>query len=159
MHKQYVGLIVALGCTVGALASASKAYAQDDVHSRSAQSVALSRSGGLSTTVLSIQLPAGQWVLSSTVTLVNFGPSDYTRCQLFSNDIQIGSAATMVGSPSYPGSQGDAPYVATLGITAAFSSDVDAAVALRCGHDHDTPSPHDPGYVDPGANVWAHQSA
>lgn len=137
--------IALLGCVIAALASG--AYAQDDVHVRKNSSTFLTQTPGYNTTVLSVQLPAGQWVLSSRASLVNFGPSDYTRCQLVSNDIQVGAATAFIGS--------DSTFVSTIAITGAFSSDDVATVELRCGHDVFSSNPP---YVDPHVTIWAHRS-
>jgi hypothetical protein len=128
------------------------------IHTTAAKS--LSTTGGAETTIISVILPAGSWVISATVTLVNFGPSDYTRCQIVAGTTQIGAATTMVGNPTLTGAQGSAPFVATLSTMGAFkTSAVATTVNVNCSHDHSTPPPNGPGYVDPLATLHAQKSA
>ncbi|WP_058041812.1 hypothetical protein [Streptomyces roseifaciens] len=127
-----------------------------DVVRQSSSAVQLSTAGGAHTTVVSESVPAGSWVLSANATLVSWGPSDYTRCMLYSGNTNIGGASTIVGSPG-PGSAGTGTFVTTVSVHGAFSSTSATTVSLRCGHDQDRAAGAAP-YVDPQATLWAHRS-
>lgn len=163
LHRGLVVLIagVTAAATVGGIAQAGPRTASlgtaDDVVRQTSRGVSLSPTGGVQTTVIAQSLPAGAWVLSSNVTLVSWGPSDYTRCSLYAGDAQVGGATTMIGNPNAPDGSGAAVFVATLSVQGAFSSTSDKDISLRCGHDSNRPA-NGTAYVDPGATVWAHKS-
>jgi hypothetical protein len=119
----------------------------------------LSKTGGEGVTLTSLTLPAGSWVVSAEATLVNFGPSDFARCQIYANGKQIASGATMVGNPNLSGAEGAAALVAGRGLIGAFEISTTVPAELRCLHDHNTPSGEGPRYVDAGAVLLAHKSA
>jgi len=119
----------------------------------------LSTTGGGEVTITSLSLSPGSWVVSAEATLVNFGPSDFTRCQITANGSQIASGTTMVGNPGLGGAEGAAALVAGRGLIGAFETSTTVPVELRCLHDHNTPSGAPYVYVDAGAVLWAHKSA
>jgi uncharacterized repeat protein (TIGR01451 family) len=121
----------------------------------------LSTSGATNVTIVSVSVPAGSWVLSAEGDFVNFGPSDYARCQLFAgvNPTPGGGITTTVGDPNLPGAQGPAAYVQAFAEIAAVTSATGFTASLQCSHDHDTPPPNGPPYVDAGATLWAHRSS
>jgi hypothetical protein len=117
----------------------------------------LSTAGGVYSVVESLPLPAGKWVVHADNTMVNFGPSDYTRCQLFSGATGLpGGHAAMVGDPQLFGSQGPGAYVATVSETDGVVLTAPGTVSLECGHDN--PNGSTP-YIDAGAVLWAHHAA
>lgn len=118
----------------------------------------LSHTGGQKVTIISFRLPAGAWVISSQATLVNFGPSDFTRCQIRAAGAQIASGTTMVGDPTLPGAQGPAAIVVGRGLLGSVRSSSRFTVSLRCWHDTSTPAGQPAAYVDPGAVIWARKS-
>ncbi|SHF87070.1 hypothetical protein [Streptoalloteichus hindustanus] len=128
----------------------------EDVVRQTTANVRLQPTGGTPATVLLVSLSPGSWVLSSNVTLVSWGPSDYTRCGLYVNEKGVGGAATMVGGPS-PSGEPTGVYVATLSVHGAFTSGENTTVSLRCAHDHNRTA-SEAAYVDPGATLWAHRS-
>jgi hypothetical protein len=76
----------------------------------------LSTAGGTETTILTLVLPglttaSMKYVPTASGDLVNFGPSDYTRCQIFLNTTQVGGVSTIVGDPSASGAKGPAAFV------------------------------------------------
>jgi hypothetical protein len=160
-------LLVAVGlAAIGALIFAAFASASSlraaasspptDKLAETSSNMNLSTVGGQDTTILSMTLPAGSWVISSEDTLVNFGPSDYTRCQIVAAGKQVASGSTMVGDPSQTGAEGPASFVAGRGLVGSVKSTSSFSVSLDCSHDHDTPGSNAPPYVDSGAVIWAH---
>jgi hypothetical protein len=129
-----------------------------DALAETSSSTNLSTSGGQPVTLTSLSLPAGSWVLSSETTLVNFGPSDYTRCQILAGGNQIASGTTMVGDPGIPGSQGPAAYVAGRGLIGSVHTKTVVTASLVCWHDSPTPVGQPAPYADVGAVLWAHKA-
>lgn len=153
------GVVVAGVATTAAVTGASAAEtaaeaAGQDVVRQTASNVQLSPTGGVQTTVIAETLPAGSWVLAANAMLVGWGPSDYTRCQLYAGPNQVGAATTMVGAPS-AGSAGTGVYVATVALHGAYTRPNATAVSLRCSHDTTRAAGETP-YVDPRATLWAH---
>jgi hypothetical protein len=88
---------------------------------------------------------------------VNFGPSDFTPCQIFVAGTQVAAVSALVGDPTASGNQGPAgllsPFALTGGAVNTTSSTVPAM--LRCEHDDTlgaTPN------VDSSASLWAHKT-
>ena len=120
----------------------------------------LSSTGGAFTSIITVQLPetsdGTQYVLAAQGNLVNFGPSDYTRCQILVNGTQIAAVSTMVGSPSASGNQGPASYLSPFSLTGGIKVAASGGTAtLRCWHD--TTNGATP-YVDANTSIWAHQT-
>ena len=119
----------------------------------------LSTTGGVKTTIMSIFLPQGKYVLSAAGDLVNFGPSDYARCAIFVNNVDIsasGGTATLVGNPNLLHNQGPASLLSTVAV--AGGTTVAAAgetATLQCAHDHTNGSQP---YFDSGGSMWAHKT-
>jgi hypothetical protein len=89
--------------------------------------------------------------------LVNFGPSDYTRCNLVVNGTQVAAVSTIVGDPNASGSQGAAPYLSPFSLTGGANVPATGGTgALQCWHDNSNGATP---YVDGGATVWAHKTA
>jgi hypothetical protein len=99
---------------------------------------------------------ATHYVLAAQGDLVNFGPSDYARCNLVVNGTQVAAVSAIVGDPAPTGSQGPAAYLSPFSLTGGVNVPATGGTAvLRCWHDDTngaTPS------VDTGASVWAHQT-
>jgi hypothetical protein len=114
---------------------------------------------GNAVTILSANVPAGSWVIQATDDVVNFGPSDYTRCAIFNASGPLAGVTTMVGNPNLAGSQGPGSYVAALATTAYYIASTDAVLSLKCWHDNDTPDGSVAPYVDAGAAMWFHAAA
>ncbi len=166
--RRHVLMVVASAAT-GALvftawASASPRRAAvtsppKDVLAETSSNTNLSTVGGQETTVISMTLPAGSWVITSEDTLVNFGPSDYFRCAIQApGTTQIASGSSMVGDPNLSGAQGPGVYVAGRGLVGSLKSTSSFTASLVCSHDNNTPSGNGPPYVDAGAVMWAHVS-
>lgn len=160
LRVSIIALLAAAVLTGGAGAAPLVPSNSTDFVKSSGGQVPLSPSGGVNVVVVSLALPAGSWVLSAEAALVNFGPSDYTRCAMFkgSNQIAQTGTTTMVGNADLPGNWGPGVYVANIADIGKISGTTGFTVSLRCSHDHDTPSGNGPGYVDPGATIWAHKS-
>lgn len=112
--------------------------------------------GGSRTTLLSVDLPAGAWVLTMNATLVNFSASDYARCGVFVGGGQVAGATATVGNPAASGSMGAASYVSTVSAAAGVTLPGTATVTLQCWHDNYVAG--GAPYVDAGAALTAHKS-
>lgn len=120
----------------------------------------LSTTGGAVTPIVTLNLPASSdgthYVLTAQGDLVNFGPSDYTRCNLVVNGTQIADVSTIVGDPAATGSQGPAAFLSPFSLTGGVDVPARGGTAvLGCWHDNTSGATP---YVDGGASVWAHQS-
>jgi hypothetical protein len=107
------------------------------------------------TLILDLSLPAGAWIVHAEQTIVNVGPPDYARC-VIAMDGQGGPQNALVQQSTYVGDKG--PTAAVLSETAAVTLGQKATVGVFCDHDNAAPGSITP-YVDPGADLWAHQSA
>jgi hypothetical protein len=119
----------------------------------------LSSAGGSYTTVLTVQLPQSskgtQYVLAAQGDLVNFGTSDYTRCDIVVNSTEAASVSTIVGDPT-AGSQGPAPFLSPFSLTGGATVPASGGTAtLRCWHDNTNGATP---YVDSSTSIWAHQT-
>jgi hypothetical protein len=153
--------VLAVGSGVAAYATVTTSVVSStasDAVRKSTANINLSTVGGAPTTIVSMTLPAGSWVLSSTESAVNFGPSDYLRCNIMRGGTSLVGNTTMVGDNSLPGAMGPGAYVATLASIGRFTSARQTTVSLSCNHDTDTPSPNGPPYIDAGATLWAHRA-
>lgn len=146
------------GGIVHADSSAPAATVTDYVRS-SSSNTNLSTVGGVNTTIVSVSLPAGSWVLSADATAVNFGPSDYTRCKIYNGSTFLTQATTMVGDQSLPGNMGPGAYVASVGTIGTIKTATAVTASLECSHDNATPSGDAVPYIDADAVLWAHRSA
>jgi hypothetical protein len=116
----------------------------------------LATTGGVETPVISIALPQGKFVLSASGNLVNFGPSDYTRCQIVVNGTQVAAMSTVVGDPGQPGSVGPSGSLATVALVGGATVGSGGATAtLQCEHDYTNGAQP---YFDNVGSMWAHRS-
>jgi hypothetical protein len=155
------GFAVVLGAAVagaGAVASASSARVTaraTDVVVRTGAAHPLSADGDTRAVIISLRLPAGKWVLSAAGDLVNFGPSDYTRCQLVVRGHEVGAVSTIVGDPAPPESQGAAGFLSTFTVSAGIALSAPSTASLQCWHDNTNGASV---YVDPGSTLVAHKT-
>ncbi|RLU79735.1 hypothetical protein CTZ27_36515 [Streptomyces griseocarneus] len=126
-----------------------------DVVRQTSSAVTLSTRGGVATTLASVTVDAGSYVLAGNATLVYWGSSDYSRCTLYAGETVLGGAATVVGNPAGAASAGTGVYAATVAVHGAVSSTSSTTVSLRCQHDNDRDSAP---YVDPTATLWVHRT-
>jgi len=102
VYRLIAGAMVAVGIlSGGAYAIASVT----DTVVTLTNNTSLSPTGGVPTTILSLSLPGSStgsvhYVLSSYGDLVNFSPSDYTRCAIQVNGNLVAAVATLVGDPA-----------------------------------------------------------
>jgi hypothetical protein len=152
-----VGALATVGLTAGiAYASGAISSTTTDATIMTTANTNLSPVGGLNTVIESLTLPAGKWIVHADNTMVNFGPSDYTRCGLFRGTTALpGGHASMVGDPNAFGAQGPGVYVATVSETNGIVLSVPTKVSLGCGHDTSNGSTP---YIDAGATMWAHRA-
>jgi hypothetical protein len=157
-----MSVVIALAGTTYAVASTSAptaTTAYTDVHLSA--SMNLSRTGGVMTTLLTVTLPENasrtrSYVLSAYGDLVNFGPSDYTRCHIEVNGAEVRAVSTIVGAPTGPGSNGPAAYLSTFALAGGVrlpAGNTDATAELQCWHDQTNGSTP---YVDGGVTMLVH---
>jgi len=121
----------------------------------------LSTTGGQETPIITVTFPTAStpehYVIAAQGDLVNFGPSDYTRCELVVGTSTIANVSTIVGSPTAKGSMGPAGYLSPFALTGGATVPASGGTAmLECDHDNtDGATP----YVDSDASVWAHNAA
>jgi hypothetical protein len=156
--------VIALMAAIGGVAAAAPgpaAPAGRDIVASSASNTNLSTTGGAVTTIVAMKLPASSsqthYVLAAQGDIVNFGASDYTRCNLVVNRTQVAAVSTIVGNPAATGAQGPAAFLSPFSLTGGVDVPASGATAvLRCWHDNTNGATP---YVDVGASVWAHQTA
>jgi hypothetical protein len=154
---------VALGVAIAAVGGGAAAWAATgsvtasatDTVVTSTSAHSLSVNGGTFTDVLDVSLPAGYWVVSADGNLVDWGPSDYTRCHITVGGTQIAAVSTMVGNGSASGAHGPASFLSPFSLTGGVTLTSPATATLQCWHDETVSTS---GYVDPGATLWAHKT-
>jgi len=116
--------VVAAGllCTIGT------SHAVDVYERKTTTATSLSSSGGVPTTILQVNIPAGTWRVIAKSSVVNFGAADYVRCLVRAGATQFDSAATMIGET------GGMPAVATITNIGVITSS-SATYSLQCQHD------------------------
>jgi hypothetical protein len=156
-----IGLVVVLTASGVAVASSGGQglVTANDVLQNSAANINMSATGGTPVTIVSEKLAAGSWIISGTATVVNFGPSDYTRCDLAKGNSHLVQGSTMVGNPNLAGSMGPGAYMASVSAIGTITSTTAFTARLRCFHDTSTPSGDPVPYVDSDAALWAHRSS
>lgn len=126
--------------TISAPASAADYYFK-----RTASAVALADAPGTPVVVMSVQVPAGTWIINAKASLVNFGDADFARCTLYAGNAQRNGASTMTGVA------GSMPAVATVSILDVVTVAAPRWLKLECYHDSAVPGQ----YVDPDAAIVA----
>ena len=139
------------GLLVAAQAGPSgAAITQNDFVVRTTSATLLSNTANVKSTVASLSLPAGNWVIHADDSAVGLNSiADVVRCNLVVGT-RSASHATEVGNSS------GYPLVATVGITIGVRLTTATTVFNRCWHDNTTGSSY---YIDPDANLWAHKTA
>ena len=144
--------LCATGIAFAALAAGGVAYGVSAAPTATAtDSVAHSSAGSV------LHLPAGKYVLSGAGDLVNWGPSDYSRCKILVGSTQIAAVSTIVGSPAGAGNFGAAAFVSPFALTGGVSvGSAGADASLQCWHDSTNGSQP---FVDPNASLYAHRTS
>jgi hypothetical protein len=156
-----VGIVVTAALVTGgaayAASSSTPTAGRGDTIATTSANTNLSATGGVETTIATVALPTGSWVLHASGDVVNFGPSDFTRCQIVVGSTQIAAVSTLVGDPTATGNQGPAGLLSTFALVggAVNATTTTELAALRC--EHDTTNGSTP-YVDGGASLWAHKT-
>jgi hypothetical protein len=150
---------VLIGGTAYAASRSVTASATDTVVSLSANK-SLSSRGATKTPILTLALPAStsgtRYVITGQGNFVNFGPSDFTRCQVIVNGTQISSVSATVGNPGQSRSVGPAGLVVPFSLTGGVKVPAGGGTAvLRCWHDSSNGATP---YIDGNASMWAHRS-
>lgn len=113
--------------------------------------------GGVPTTIIRLNLPPGAYVLHASGDLVNFSPSDFTRCGITVAGTQVAAVSTLVGNPGLAGARGPAGLLSPFALVggANNATGTTETAVLRCSHDTTGPTP----YVDASASLWAHKTS
>lgn len=153
---------VALAAAGAVVGGAAEAYARTrtvtvsttDTVIHASATTPLSTTGGVFTTVLTAKLPVGNWVLSASGDLVDYGPSDYTRCRITVGGQQVAYVTTIVGDGTSGGS-GPAGIVSPFSLTGGDSLAKPATARLQCWHDATRTTS---AYVDTDATLYVHKT-
>jgi hypothetical protein len=117
----------------------------------------ISTTGGVETPIMTLKLPAGNWVLHADQTMVNFGPSDYAGCTIAdTSNSDLNAHGSMVGDPNAAGAQGPAAFMGSLSETTAVSLSAPTTVTITCSHQNTNGATP---YINSNADLWAHRSA
>jgi Collagen triple helix repeat (20 copies) len=139
-----------LACTLvlGLTALAQTSFAAV-LENRSTTSTSLSASGGVPTTVVTLNLTPGSWAVVGKASVVNWGAGDYLRCGLKLDGQFVDAATTVVGE------QSGFPAAATIVTQAKIVIPANQSVDLICQHDANSLGP----FVDPGASLVATETS
>lgn len=124
-------------------AIAVTATAADHYSRKTVSAVMLSDTGGVSTTLVSVTVPAGTWQVHSKASAVNFSSADYVRCETYAGTVKVSGASTMTGN------SGGMPAVATIANVGTITTTSSRLFKLSCYHDNNVPGQ----YVDPDATL------
>jgi len=140
-----------------ATANTATSLPVQDYWEQTNHNINLSATGGVSTPIMTLKLPAGKWVLHADQTMVNFGPSDYAGCEIGDTaNSDLNAHNNIVGDPNATGAQGPAPFVDTLSETAAVSLSAPTTVTITCSHQNTNGATP---YINSNADLWAHRSS
>ena len=140
-----------------ATANTATSLPVQDYWEQTNHNINISTTGGTETSIMTLQLPAGKWVLHADQTMVNFGPSDFGGCSIGdTTNNNLNTHRTMVGDPNASGAQGPASFATVLSETAAVSLSAPTTVTVLCEHDKSNGATP---YIDSNADLWAHLSA
>ncbi len=136
--------VTAAGATYAAISPVVSPTTSDVVVQRHS-SLDLTLAGGKNnrTTVLSVSLPAGGWVLSADPTVVSFFAQDVARCGLYADGNELNEHSTQLGR------------IASVPVATAFIARSTFAVSLQCWHDTTLTQEI---YIDHGVSLWAHKA-
>jgi len=105
-----------------------------------AGAVNLSLAGGTPTTLITMTLPAGTYLLEAKTVAVNFNATqDYVRCLIYADTTALDGSTTRTGNSGSGASNGSVLYM-----VATYQSAFPFAATLRCQHDSTmvAPSPY-----------------
>lgn len=154
------GLVLTAALLGGGIAyatSSTPTASKTDTIVTTTTNVHLSATGGVLTTIATLNLPPGAFVLHASGNLVNFAPSDFTRCQIFVAGTRVAAVSTLVGNPGLSGAAGPAGLLSPFAMTGGAVNPTTSTVlaALRCSHDRTNGATP---YVDANASLWAHKT-
>ena len=158
MHRRskiIVGLssLLLVGTVAGAayaVVSPSVSSSTSDVIRTRGSNISLSNSGGEAnkTTVLSVNLPEGKWVLSADISIYSSSYSDLFRCAIYKGSTKLDE----LGIGTFGG-----PFAASaLSISTAVTSSQVFTASLKCWHDGDQGGAQ--ADVEHGSTLWAHKA-
>jgi hypothetical protein len=144
--------LIVLGASGGWIAGAAKSNPSSiekttDFWTETHKSVQMSSIGGSLTTIQTMKLPAGSWVLQAEQTVVNFDTPDYVGCNISDSTTSDLTAHRLYVGGAYP--------VMTDSETAAVVLTGPSTISIEC--EHDDTNGAEP-YVDPNADLWAHRA-
>jgi hypothetical protein len=129
-----------------AISSPNVTSSNTDVVRKTVNNLDINTTGGTPTTMLSVRLPAGAWVITINATAVAPGSEGlYIRCGIY-------SGATLLNQST----RSPDAYVGALSTTAGLHAASSTVVSLKCSQDGGVSG--SPNYVDAGAVLWAHKS-
>ena len=129
----------------------------NDYWEQTNHNINMSSAGGTQAPIMTLNLPAGRWILHADQTMVNFGPSDYAGCTISDpSNPDLNSHGTIVGDPNAAGAWGPASFVASLSETVAVSLSATTTVSVSCDHQNSNGSTP---YINSNADSRAHRSS
>jgi hypothetical protein len=141
--QRFIGLALS-GCLLAgaSLAGASAMAAQTFFTQTSAQTP-ITTTDGTPTTIVTITVPAGNWLAWGKAEVVDFADQTVARCHLYLNGTEIDSSASQIGGGNHY------PFVAVIPNHAAFTATDASTVVLGCSEDGEISGL----YVDPDASL------
>jgi hypothetical protein len=123
-----------------------------DAYRTSPAIIDLSDTGGVKSTILTLSLPAGSWIISADATaLSNFGRGGYIRCALYQGSTKLDQAAVSLVMDTI--NQTD-----DLSLIGAVKGASSFTARLKCWEDTSIAPPYF-NHIDAGAVLWAHKSS
>jgi len=140
-----------------ARAKAATSTTVNDYWEQTHHNISISTSGGVETPIMTLRLPAGNWVVHADQTIVNFGPSDYAGCTVAdTSNSDLNAHGSMVGDPNANGAMGPAGFMGSLSETTTVSLSAPTTVTITCSHQNTNGATP---YINANADLWAHRSA
>jgi len=134
LHK--VAAITLVGTTRTGVAAAPANAAVNVYAATTSAKTNLSPNGGVPTTLLTLTIPKGSWLMSAKADPVNFGANDYERCGINVGGTIVDMSASNAGAD---------PFVVNIKSIAAVTTSQSTTVQPFCQHDFNITGE----YVDP----------
>ena len=140
-------VVVCLGGYAAFAAGSSVPATATDAVITTTASNNLTVAGATLTTIESLTLPAGAWVVQATQTAVNFNATDFFRCVILAGTTGVNGHTASVGG-SIPTS--------TLSELGGVTLKAPTTITVQCSHDANAGAAP---YVDGGATLSAHKTS
>jgi hypothetical protein len=109
----------------------------------------LSTTAGVETTILTVTLPAGDWIVHADDSAAGLNqPNDVVRCWLVAPGVHVGHATHVGNNDGYP-------IVGTISGTVGLHLTGSTLVKNTCSHDNTTGGTYQ---IDADATMWAHSA-